>query len=369
MKRISTLILVVAGFTLTANAQTSGFYHVQNTYTDRYMIMTDNTKGATVSGTPDLAAITTSKDKDNVFTHPGAVCYIENVGGNKVDVKAQNTCLHDVSKLYANVKQSSNGYELYGTAQGITIYLGDKLNSGATDSWLVEAGNNNRYWNLLPIDNSSEYIGIKPDVQDGDGNWWGSIYCGFSFKLQSSGMEVWYVDAANGDNFSLKQWTNDVVPATMPVLIKCSSKDYANNKIKPVTDNVSEAKYATDYHLYGVYFDRGEAYNGDKHIHRTDYDSNTMRVIGVSSGKLVFEKASSSYLTNGAYLPHNKCYLNVPSGASSTLTNGTVGIRNITAENQQLNEGTYNLAGQRMADGETLRPGIYIKDGKKVVIK
>ena len=370
MKRFFTLTILTAGFALTANAQSAGYYHVQNTYTDRYLIMTDNSKGGTVSGSPDLAAITSSKNKDKVFTHPGAICYIKPVGGNKIDVQAQGSGLHAFTGLYADVKETSDGYTFSGTYSGITIMLGDKANNGEEDSWLIEAGKNNRYWRLLPIDNNDQYIGIKPDVKDGSGNYWGTMYCGFSFKLQSSGMEAYYVDGANNEKFSLKKWTGDVIPATMPVLIKCSSSDYANNKIKPVTDNATEPSYGK-YHLDGVYFDRGKDGSGDKHINRKAYDASSMRVIGVSGGQLVFEKASSSYLTDGAYLPHNKAYLIVPSDANATLklSDSTVGIQNITANSEQTKEGTYNIAGQRMTDEESLRPGVYIQNGKKVVVK
>ena len=368
MKRIFTLFIAIAGI-LTANAQSTGFYHVKNTYTDRYMMMTDNSKGGSVSGSPDLAAITSTKNKDVAFTHPGAVCYIVSVGGGKYDVQAQNTGLHSVAGIYGDVKANSDGtYSISGTYSGITIKLGDKLNGGSENSWLVEAGSNNGKWSFLAIDNNTEYIGIKPDVKDGDGNYWGTMYCGFAFKLHSSGMKAYYVDNANTSNFSLTEWTNDVIPANMQIIIKCSSSDYSNNKIKPVTDKASEPSYGK-YQLYGVYFDRGKDESGDKHINHKAYDSNTMRVIGVNGGKLVFEKASSSYLTDGAYLPHNKAYLEVPSGSNATLTQGTVGIQNITADNKQINEGTYNLTGQKIPDGGALRPGIYIQNGKKFVVK
>ena len=364
MKRIFTLFIAIAGI-LTANAQSTGFYHVKNSYTDRYMMMTDN-QSAGVSGTPDLKAITSTKNKDVAFTHPGAVCYIVSKGGGKYDVQAQNTGFHEMTGIYGDVKANSDGtYSISAYAKGITIKVGDKLNDGAEDGWACEAGKNNGNWWLLSIDNNNEYIGIKPDVKDGDGNYWGTMYCGFAFKLQSTGMEAYYVENANGSNFSLKKWTGDIIPKTMPVLIKCTSNDYANNKIKPVAESATEPSYATSYHLDGVYFDRSD----DKHVNHVAYDANKMRVIGVSGGQLVFEKASSSYLTDGKYLPHNKAYLIVPSGASSTLTNGTVGIQNITAENKQINEGTFSLTGQKIPDGENLRPGIYIQNGKKIVVK
>ena len=365
MKRIFTLIILASGCMLNAMAQSTGFYHVKNTYTDRYMIMTDNQKGNTTGTTKiDMKAISTSKDWDKVSTHPGAICYLESKGGTKYDVKAQNTSLHAFTGLYADIVKTSDGYTLSGSYSGVRIYLGDKAETGKTDSWLVEAGEKNKYWELYQIDNNDHYIGIKPDVKDDNGDYWGSTYTGFAFKLQSSGMKAYYVKEANGENFQLEEFTGSVIPSYMPVIIKCSSSDPAKNIIKPVTDSASEPSYGT-YHLNARFYDCSIQY----HNNFLTYDSNTMRVIGLSGGKLAFVKASSSDLTEGKYVPHNKAYLDVPSGASSTITQGTVGIRNITAENQQINEGTYNLAGQKIPEGETLRPGVYIQNGKKIVVQ
>ena len=38
-------------------------------------------------------------------------------------------------------------------------------------------------------------------------------------------------------------------------------------------------------------------------------------------------------------------------------------------EGNSLNNGTYNLSGQRVNDNGMLPPGIYIKNGKKILVK
>lgn len=370
MKKIFTLILMASGFALGAQAQSNGFYHVQNTLTGRYMVMTDNTKGTTSgAGNIDMEAVETCLDLDEVNTHPGAVIQLTSLGGTAYDVAAQGTSISKLSGgvLNAQIKAEGDGYVVWGTYSGITVYLGDKSNQDKNDNyktWSVvkEAGSKNKYWKLIPIDNSKHFLGIDPDCKDGNGNYWGSMYFGFSFKCQSDGMEVYYVDAVDNKNFSLKKWTKSVVPATMPVIIKCSSDKPSKNIIKPVTDSESEPK---DNHLYSRYFDNCNT----GHINRLAYDASTMRVIDVDDGKLVFAKASSSYLTEGKYIPHNKVYLEVSSSAASTLyESGTAGIENVI-NTEVTDDAIYTLTGVKLPKNATPRPGIYVKNGKKIVIK
>ena len=95
-----------------------------------------------------------------------------------------------------------------------------------------------------------------------------------------------------------------------------------------------------------------------------------MRVIGKSNGKLAFIKASASDLVDSKYLRANKAYLVVGSDASSVMTEDGTGISTIK-NNETPNdvEGTYTLTGVRIPEGVTPQPGIYIRNGKKIVIK
>lgn len=374
MKKIFTLVMA-AGLGLTAQAQSNGFYHIQNTLTGRYMIMVDNSAGTTSSaGNIDMESVKTNLDLDYVNTHPGSVVYVTSLGGTSYDVAAQGTTLSKLSgnRLNAQVKAEGEGYVIWGTYSGTTVYLGDASNQDKNDnykewSYIKEAGSKNRYWKFHKIDNSTHFLGIEPDVKDGNGNYWGSMYFGFPFKTYSDGMKVYYVEDAGNSEFVLKEWTGSTVPAAMPVIIRCSSDDPEDNIINPLpmSDNVSEAKYGSDHHLYGRYFDNTDT----GHENYKAYDSNTMRVIGVESGELVFTKASSDYLTEGKYMPHNKAWLEVPSGAKGTLVSGTSGIASTVSETTTADDALYTLTGVKLPKNVTPKAGIYIKNGKKVVIK
>ncbi|MBQ6549137.1 MAG: hypothetical protein IJL82_04345 [Prevotella sp.] len=371
MKKFFTLAMMSA-FALGAMAQSNGFYHVQNTLTKRYMVLVDNHGKADTSGNVDMEACKTCLDLDEVSIHPGSVFYIQNISGTAYNVAAQGSDLAALTsnRLQVQITSGSEGYEFWGSYSGITVFIGDAENKKPrtddeyqTWSYIKEAGSKNRYWKLLAIDNSTHYLGIKPDCQAA-GAYWGTMKAGFSFKLYSSGMEAYYVDAVDNSSFSLKKWDKDVIPATMPVIIKCSSSDPAKNIIRPVTDSGTEP--STNY-LEGSFFDSGET----NHVSHVAYDATTMRTLGEDGGKLVFKKASSSDLTDGAYCVHNKAYLmNVPSSASSTLVEGSgTGIVSAKQEIKKADNAIYTLNGVKLQQGVTPRPGVYIQNGKKIVIK
>ena len=370
MKKIFTLAMMSA-FALGAMAQSNGFYHVQNTLTKRYMVLVDNQGSADTSGNVDMQACNTCLDLDEVSVHPGSVFYIENISGSAYNVKAQGSDLAALTgnRLQVQITSGSEGYEFWGSYSGITVYIGDAENKKPrtddqylTWSYIKNAGTKNRYWKLHKIDNTSHYLGIVPDCKVG-GAYWGSIKFGFSFKLYSSGMEAYYVDDVDKSSFSMKKWDKDVIPAGMCVIIKCSSNDPSKNIIKPVTDS---GKAPSTNYLYARYFDNCTT----GHINRKEYDS-SMRTLGEEGGKLVFKKASSSELTDGKYCVHNKCYLmDLPSGTADTLYEGSgTGIESVKKDSKKADNAIYTLNGVRLQQGVTPRPGVYIQNGKKIVIK
>jgi hypothetical protein len=101
-----------------------------------------------------------------------------------------------------------------------------------------------------------------------------------------------------------------------------------------------------------------------------------MRVLGKNeAGELAFVTATKADLYSSHYIPQNTCWLNVPNGLTGDFKlvsreEFTTGIRNINAEgtNGDANAPIYTLTGTR-ANTKSLRPGIYIQNGKKKVIK
>lgn len=370
MKKLFTSIILSTIAVATASAQiANGFYYVKNRHTGRYMSIQDDDpshyKVSTTAGDVKLAGIRTYKNWSDVCTMPSCVIYIKNVGGNQYDFEAQGSSLYKLSgnKLYATLKPQSDGsYIASGSYKGMNASLSEfKIDPKLDESWLGTNDNSAKYWIPVPVNTGDNYIGIKPDVHTDDG-YYGTIYAGFAFKLASSGMKAYYISEASGSKITLKE-ISGTIPAATPVIIKCASNDPQKNKIEPVT---SGGTAATGNKLKGVY----SACTVQGFVTVTQYVPSTMRVIGKSNGKIAFVKASESDLKDGKYLNANKAYLAVPSGSADVMTESGTGITTINAEDTSKDkEGLFTLTGIRVPDNVTPQPGIYIKDGKKIIIK
>ena len=227
---------------------------------------------------------------------------------------------------------------------------------------MSQKGSLTQVWSLYKIDGGEHYMGIKPEVNV-DGYYWATFYAGFPFRL-GSGMKAYIIENVNNGGFELKEYSGDIVGATCPILIRCKGSKASDNKITPLTSGGDDPK---TNRLRGIFFSS----NTTGHTgHNNTYDPSTQRILGKSGGKLAFVKASSDDLVDGKYTEHNRCWLWVPSSANSTLTqDGYTGISNIDAETTPANKKIYTLQGVEIPEGTTPRPGIYIQDGKKIVIK
>ena len=376
MKKIIIAILTLIAIPTTAQITGDGYYRIQNNGSERYITITDNvlTNISASSSIIDYGNITTWF-WDNVKSNPASIIYIKAVG-SEFDLSAQGISVHDITggKAYVSLNQRSSDKSIYliqasATQGGVKVSktLFDGSTSDDYDYVNDDGKTTHQYWRIKPVNTDDNYIGITPTVQTNDG-WYGTIYASFPFKLVSSGMTAYYVDGIQTGQFQLKKITDEVKPAATPMIIKCSSNDAAQNMILPV-DAATTAP--TGNLLSGTYF----ASSLRNHVVRVEFDKNTMRVLGKdASGNLIFTQAEESYLTKKKYIPKNTAYLYNASGLTGDyvlVSRDTFsGISNIEANTQEnAVKGTYTLSGVQVDDTKALRPGIYIKNGKKIVIK
>jgi hypothetical protein len=374
MKKILTAILALIAIPSLAQLNGDGYYRIQNNITERYVTITDDVV-ASISTPSDIDAnnLTTWKGFDNVKSNPGSIFLIEAVG-EKYNISGQGVSVHKITggKAYVSINKRAEGiYQLCASAsQGgisVTKYLYDATSDDEYDYVRTDGNSAYQYWHIKPVDEADNYIGITPTIETNDG-WYGTIYASFPFKLASSGMTAYYVDGVDTGQFQLKEITDEVKPAATPMIIKCSSNDAAQNKITPV---ISTTTAPSDNLLGGTYF----ASSLTKHIARVEYDSNKMRVLGKdTNGDLIFTKATEAYLTKKKYIPKNTAWLNVPAGLTGDFKlvdrESFTGISNIEMSCQKnAQKGTYTLTGVQVDDTKALRPGIYIKNRKKIIIK
>ena len=95
-----------------------------------------------------------------------------------------------------------------------------------------------------------------------------------------------------------------------------------------------------------------------------------MRLLGIVAGEDLLAFTTSA---GTKYLPANKAYLPVASETAASLLalekEAYTGINSISNDDATTSaKGTYTLMGTKV-EAKTLKPGIYIQNGKKVVIK
>lgn len=374
MKKLFYTILLSFSYVIMADAQIPNtFYHIQNVGTGRYISISDtkadNYEANLQAGTVNLAGIRTLINYDSVAVSPSCVIYINELGNGKYDLAGQGSSLYAMTgnRLPIDIYASGGSYIISGTYSGITKRLTDRSPSNQ-DGYIVSTETGMDRWNLIPINTSDEYIGIRPDVKTADGWYWGTIFAGFNFKLVSDDMVAFYVSNAGGTGFTLNQIDSDVIPFGMPVVIRCKSAKPEDNKIEPV---IGYYEYNAVNWLKGVYC----ALSGvAKHTNVTLYDPVRMRVLGVNDkGELAFVSAKNrpELLYKDKYLKANKAYLEVNTGVynADVMTLGDYTSISSIKNDNNTSEGIYTLTGVRLPDGATLRSGIYIKDGKKIIIK
>ena len=372
-KTIITIILSIYS-ALIINAQIAdGYYHIKNTLTGRYLSINDTDAGnytASTAASVNLAGIRTYINYDTVAVSPSCVVFVKSLPGGGYDISGQGSSLYEMTnyKLPIEITPSGDNYIISGTYSGVTMRLFDRSPSDE-DGNVVTTDTGMDYWSFIPINTTSEYIGIRPDVKTADGTYWGTIYAGFSFRLVSEGMTAFYISNAGGTGFTMEQIVEDVIPAATPVLIRCNSENVQDNKIEPVIGYYSY-DWKEDNWLGGVYC----SISVSKHRNTTFYDQITMRLLGLSdNGELAFVKnVPAERLYKEQYLMANKAYLKLNTNIENAdvMTHGGYTPEAINSVKTDYNAtNIYTLTGIRLPDGVAPKAGIYIKNGKKIIIR
>ncbi len=387
MKRI--ILTLFVAFTVSAiyaQLNGNGFYRLQNKNTGRNMtVINDKIHLDTKAEFMDVIKSTTSVDvyaletKTETVSDPASIVYFENVSGKEYNIKGQGMYTKTLTAgRTLKVYQTGDYYELYASEDGFTMYLKDNnFASGNTAGYCTVATGEkgNCVWAIKPI-NDSNYLGISPEVTVGD-KYYTTFYASYAIQL-SSGMKAYYVKAVDSKAAELVETGSDIVPEATPVILECSSKTPANNKVTPL---VSGGTKINDNKLKGVYFSY-VSLNGRRTAEDTNNkyytklknaveNKSTIRILGVVDGKLSLVKATEADLYMKKYVKANKAYIEVKSSADSNLPlldeeayKQATGINSIRLNEES--QGVYNLKGQKVSSTDDLPKGIYIIDGKKV---
>lgn len=351
----------------------SGYYRVMNQGTSRYVYVLDNSGSLDyLNQSADMGAIELWRDGAtmNRLTNPATVIYYDrkqvvSETEQRGDLAVQGTSVYGIIGYYVNIKGSdaANTYQVYASDRGITLYLDDETTSNTKDEGAVGTNRSGVYrlWKVYPLNNTEEYLGIEPSVTLG-GKYYAPYYVSFPFTCYSTGMKAYYISRIDAEHgLAVRAEVTGTVPAGAPVFVECASADYSGNRITPVETPTTKYSLPSANVLKGVYF--SNAYRPMNPESKTEYDKNTMRVLGVTSaGKLGFVTAADSqlnYFSNFKkyYLKANQSYLPVESGSPAEFTivdedeyNDIVGIASILPDTEgAVVQGIYAPNGARLA--------------------
>ena len=297
----------------------------------------------------------------------------------------QGTSLYGIIQYYIYLSPVGNYYKAWQQDSGQRITLTDKKSSKAV-SYVTTTGTYST-WNITPINTSDNYIGVKPTVTVGDKHY-AAVFAGYPYTL-GAGMKAYYVTKViEKEGVIIIKELTGTIPAKTPVLIECASTDVSKNQVTPV---VSDAAVPSDLaaQVKGVYFCIGNPWSG--HFNSVKFDASCMRAFSANSYGYIAMTTSKDALksvnidqedSNGDNLsvlaiPANSWYLSVSSSAPSEMKMVTAeqyatGIKDITVKPASLYN-VYTLEGVQIKKNATsisnLHQGIYIINGKKVVIK
>lgn len=388
MKKRLFLLLLGCATMLGAQAQLSGagYYRVKNVASGRYMSLSDNqSRGVDFNScTADCGAMQTSKIMDNIYSDPGSIFYLDHISGVSYNVIGQGTSLHDIINYYIYISPVGSFYKIYQEQKGQRITLSDFDDVEEDESYVATTGGKTT-WFITPLNTTDNYIGVKPTISVGDKHY-AAVFTGYPYTL-GAGMKAYYINKViEKEGVVIIKELTGTIPAKTPVLIECSSTDISKNQITPVLNSVA---VPSDNVAKGVYFCLGDRWSA--HYNSTKFDPSTMRVLSLNTyGNLAVSTSTQNLKTvmiepkgaDGKHLtitaiPANSWYIPVSSSAPSEMKMVTAeqyatGIKDITVKPASLYN-VYTLEGVQIKKNATsisdLHQGIYIINGKKVVIK
>lgn len=245
------------------------------------------------------------------------------------------------------------------------------VNDGSYDSQLFSQYENDYYWSWYLEDEKAKYLHIYYPLNMTSAGW-ATLYIGFPTQLPE-GFNAYVVKEMDEQE---KQVTlkniGRVIPGTFPVVIKNADTDNLKPGVYPLTrwngDLPDVAKY--NNRLVGTFIGQ-EGKWGLETNQETSMTGGTLTLGRNSQGVVGFYKYNGEEVPPyRAYLPYNT----VAEGAKGysfviddTIDDVPTGIQH-PIPNIQQSTTIYDISGRKLSNDQ-MRKGIYISNGKKVVVK
>ena len=364
--------------------------------------------GSALNNYPNLKAALDSGNPDDVWYE------IERLALAKIESSSYaNTELVNIIKHYIGTTRAENrinqGQTYYlisgnlkkvdpsGTAHNPANPMGTAHNEyDGTEAKFdfVNNNTNDQYWGPeLPVTkdaamwileevNNTNYFGVKPsaNMRGRDGKYYTTLYVDFPFKIVGD-VKAYTIEGVNAQNAQgyyfakVKKLAQqgDVVPAQTAVVLECNSTNPVDNQLLPTGD---ETPQTSGNRLCGTYFGAAinglEVKDGARNAYNVTHDNVRAFNINTADARnpIGFYKLNSTVTS----VPGNKAFLVLTSTEAQAKSfvlsfddGETTGIETINVEKNATEDGVYyDLQGRRV---EHPTRGIYILNGKKVVIK
>lgn len=384
------------------------FYRIRNKATGKFLCLTGSSNAAKHNATIQgysrqdgytfTNSLTLVDDNASAQCNPGTVfkftgAYDDNGNLKSTTLSSQGVSLSSLSENHTfTIEPYQGNYRIYTTfriavTNGVNINVPSYL-CGVSTPTLMSTYNGNDFkndvWELFPLTENSTTEAFGANAQQKytqDGMYYTSMYAPFPYKLLD-GVKAYYLPLAEGvyhestNTIVFSEVTSGIVPANTPVILEC--KNYngpSSNRLLPLTDDeeIPVLPNANLNFLKG-YLDL----NGNK----VQNDHDKMYVFSISdvNNKLGFYHFSKDYMT-----PH-KAYLQLPMSLSEfeeqykekannakfafrfeseeTPTPTIIELSNTIVEDDDMP--VFDLQGRKVQPNKA---GIYIKKGKKFVVK
>ena len=373
------------------------FWHSYGTFAGSALNNYPNLKAALNSGNPDdvwyeIERLALAKIESSSYANTELVNIIKHYIGT---TRAENRI--NQGQTYYLISGNLKKVDPSGTAHNPANPMGTAHNEyDGTEAKFdfVNNNTNDQYWGPeLPVTkdaamwileevNNTNYFAVKPsaNMRGRDSKYYTTLYVDFPFKIVGDvkAYTIEGVDAKNAQGYyfaKVKELAQqgDVVPAQTAVVLECNSTNPADNQLLPTGD---EKPKTSNNRLCGTFF--GGSINGltVKDGAGNDYNvtHDNIRAFNIntadSRNPIGFYKVKNN-VTN---IPGNKAFLVLTSTEAQAKSfvlefedGGTTGIETIENSKNSTDDGVYyDLQGRRV---ENPTRGIYIVNGKKVVIK
>lgn len=272
-------------------------------------------------------------------------------GGLKdLDVTSQGISARNIiSELYpsavVNARPSGNNWTFYYHYATNDRFLKDGYYYGY-DYAIACGGESDHLWSLERVD----AIPLTSEVSD-DSYSYTTLYTSFPYEIGSN-IKVNYMQKADFPN-NIKSLRAKEVPAFTPIIL--SWPNYVEPEIYPIFS--ADSLPIENNILEGVI-----NINGNK-VKVTD----DTYVLGIDeNGKVAFVKANAGLeiSSNRAYIDYSK----IKSEGNASKKHLATGINAINSKTSPDNS-FYDLSGRKIENPQKLTKGIYIKNGKKIIIR